>query len=189
MSKIKYALNFGINTLDILFYTEAGEELEYYEYSNSLKTYNFNQSIFVAIDEALKIYCETEGKQDTEFEFNEITITFGTFGIDPNITLCFVTSLISKFKIIKIINIIIKNSPFINYKFDLPFINFLLDIEIINSANINVYTFKGIVKSLGVILSNVYSSSATYTANNNDDVADEKEENNLYLAIKKYYRY
>lgn len=182
MSEIKYALNFGINTLDILFYTESGEELEYYEYSNSLKTYNFNQSIFVAIDEALKIYCETEGKQDTEFEFNEITITFGTFGIDPNITLCFVTSLISKFKIIKIINIIIKNSPFINYKFDLPFINFLLDIEIINSANINVYTFKGIVKSLGVILSNVYSSSATYTTNN-DDVANEKEENTNILAL------
>lgn len=186
MSEIKYALNFGINTLDILFYTEAGEELEYYEYRNSLSktnTNNFNQSIFVAIDEALNIYCETEGKQDTEFEFNEITITFGTFGIDPNITLCFVTSLISKFKIIKIINIIIKNSPFINYKFDLPFINFLLDIEIINSANINVYTFKGIVKSLGVILSNVYSSSATYTANNNDDVADEKEENTNILAL------
>lgn len=75
MSEIKYALNFGINTLDILFYTESGEEPEYYEYSNSLSktnTNNFNQSIFVAIDEALKIYCETEGKQDTEFEFNEI---------------------------------------------------------------------------------------------------------------------
>lgn len=169
MSEIKYALNFGINTLDILFYTESGEEPEYYEYSNSLKTYNFNQSIFDAIDEALKIYCEMEGKQDTKFEFNEITITFGTFGIDPDITLRFVTSLISKFNIIKIINIIIKNSPFINYKFDLPFVNFLLDIKTDDLINLNVCTFKGIVKSLGVILSNTYRSIVALDA----DAADE----------------
>ena len=168
-------ISIGIDTLDILFYTEPGEELEHYEYSNSLKTDNFYQSIFAAIDEALKIYCEAKEKQDIKFEFYEITITFGKIDIDPGITLFLIPSLIS-FNIIKNSNIIIKNSPFFNYEFDLSFVNFLLDIETDDSTNLNVYTFKGIVQTLGVILSNIYSNTAAYAVINGD-VASEKEEN------------
>lgn len=166
---IKYALNIENNKLDILFYTGLDEELEHYEYGNSLKTNNFNQSIFAAIDEALKIYCETEGKQNIKFEFYEITITFGKIDIDPGITLFLIPSLISKFNIIKIVNIIIKNSPFINYQFNLSIANFLLDIKTDDSIDFNVCTFKGIVKSLGVILSNTYRSIVALDA----DAADE----------------
>lgn len=165
-----YAMNIENNKLIVLFYSE--EEVVDYEFKGQMELIIDNNQINIieVIDEILTYY--SKENQTNNFEFNLITITFGAFGIDPSITLSFIPSSISNFNINKISNIIIKESRFIKYQFNLSNVDFLLDIETddsINSIDSNVCTFKGIVKTLGVILSNTYRNVAEMNA----DAADE----------------
>lgn len=90
--------------------------------------------------------------------FNEIIITFGMLDdIILSYKLSFDGSSVSKFNVGNISNIIILDSPFYNYSFNLKTVNFLLDIPI----NSNYCTFEGTVNTLGITINNIIDSGAT----------------------------
>ncbi len=165
MSEIKYALIIKDNKLEITFDVIGERALEYDGES-------IGQTELIIENGCINVIKMIDNILDKNYDINEIVITFGVLkDIGFNNTLLFDGNSVSKINVNNISNILISNSQFYNYSFNLKTVNFLLDILI----NPNYCTFKGNVNTLGIIISNIVDNCAV--AN------DDGQYNNINILI------